>query len=288
MVVGEYRLYHYAPSLVAAIAATACFGLITTCHLIHYFAQRTWFFTPFILGGIFETIGYLGRIINSQQTPNWTTAPYIMQELLLLIAPSSFTASIYMILGRIIRVTKGDSRSLIPARSVTRIFVIVDVVAFLAQAGGGGILAQATTTSRQHLGNGIIIGGLLVQIIFFALFILVSVIFHLRMRRDPTRRGRKTHVKWHRFLIVLYITNVLILTRCVFRVIEFAQGTNGTLQSHEIWLYIFDGLLMFLVMIILLIYHPSRLLTTAKVRDTSQIRRRRKRRTHPSPRRREY
>lgn len=48
----EYRLYEYNPSTAAAITATACFGLITICHLIHYFAQRTWFFTPFIIGGI--------------------------------------------------------------------------------------------------------------------------------------------------------------------------------------------------------------------------------------------
>ncbi|PYI08042.1 RTA1-domain-containing protein [Aspergillus sclerotiicarbonarius CBS 121057] len=260
MVVGDYQLYRYAPSLAAAIAATVCFGLITTCHLIHYIAQRTWFFTPFVIGGMFETIGYIGRIINSQQTPNWTTGPYIMQELLLLVAPSLFAASIYMILGRIILVTKGDSRSLIPGRWITRIFVVGDIIAFLAQAGGGGILSQATTSSQERLGNWVIIGGLLVQIIFFVLFILVSGLFHVRMRNHPTRQARKTRVPWNRFLGVLYITNGLILARSVFRVIEFAQETDGALQRREVWLYVFDGLLMFLVMVILLLYHPSRLI----------------------------
>ena len=162
----EYRLYEYNPSTAAAITATACFGLITVCHLIHYFAQRTWFFTPFIIGGIcmlpfptslsiychkqlvtarplntdtyiVETTGYTARIINSQQPPlQWTTAPYIMQELLLLLAPSLFSASIYMILSRIIRLSKGEERSPVPARWITRIFVIGDVVAILGQATG--------------------------------------------------------------------------------------------------------------------------------------------------------
>ncbi|RAL02167.1 RTA1 domain-containing protein [Aspergillus ibericus CBS 121593] len=256
MVVGDYQLYRYAPSLAAAIAATVCFGLITTCHSIHYIAQRTWFFTPFIIGGIC-------RILNSQQTPNWSTGPYIMQELLLLIAPSLFAASIYMILGRIIQATKGDSRSLIPGRWITRIFVIGDIIAFFAQAGakttGGGILAQAKTSSQERLGNWVIIGGLLVQIIFFVLFIFVSGVLHVRMRRHPTRQARKTRVPWDRFLGVLYLTNGLILARSVYRVIEFAEGSDGALQRREVWLYVFDGLLMFLVMVVLLLYHPSRL-----------------------------
>lgn len=59
-----------------------------------------------------------------------------MQELLLLLAPSLFSASIYMVLSRIIRVSKGEERSPVPARWITRIFVIGDVVAILGQATG--------------------------------------------------------------------------------------------------------------------------------------------------------
>lgn len=59
-----------------------------------------------------------------------------MQELLLLLAPSLFAASIYMVLSRIIRVSKGEERSPVPARWITRIFVVGDVVAILGQATG--------------------------------------------------------------------------------------------------------------------------------------------------------
>ncbi|OJI88023.1 hypothetical protein ASPTUDRAFT_61421 [Aspergillus tubingensis CBS 134.48] len=276
----KYRLYEYTPSTAAAIAATACFGLITICHLIHYFAQRTWFFTPFIIGGIFETTGYTARIINSQQPPlQWTTAPYIMQELLLLLAPSLFSASIYMVLSRIIRVSKGEERSPVPARWITRIFVIGDVVAILGQATGGGILSQTSfsttssksNTSRQNLGNWIIIGGLIAQIIFFGLFILASGVFDARMskRPYPPRRTRSRHrhhqprrrrsPPWRQLLRVLYVVDMLIIARCIFRVVEFAQGRTGMLQRKEVWMYVFDGLLMFLVMAVLLLWHPSRL-----------------------------
>ncbi|RAH76588.1 RTA1-domain-containing protein [Aspergillus japonicus CBS 114.51] len=254
-----YLLYQYAPSLPAAIAATVCFGLLTISHAIHYCAQRTWFFTPFIIGGIFETTGYTGRIINSTQTPNWTTAPYIMQSLLLLVAPSLFAASIYMILARIIRLTDGDTRSVLPAHWITRVFVVGDVLAFLAQAGGGGLLAKSNSSTTTKTANWIVITGLAIQIVFFAAFILVSAIFHRRMRSHPTRRARRTRVPWSGFLWVLYLTNALILGRSVFRVVEFAMGRDGVLQRREVWLYVFDGGVMALVMLLLLVWHPSRL-----------------------------
>jgi hypothetical protein len=50
---------------------------------------------------------------------------------------------------------------------------------------------------------------------------------------------------------------VLILIRSVYRVIEFIQGDNGYVISHEVFLYVFDALMMFLVMIVMNVFHPS-------------------------------
>jgi hypothetical protein len=59
-----------------------------------------------------------------------------MQSLLLLLAPALFAASIYMVLGRIIRLTDGESHSLIKARWLTKVFVAGDVLSFLTQSTG--------------------------------------------------------------------------------------------------------------------------------------------------------
>lgn len=83
-----------------------------------------------------EVFGYVGRAINSKQTPNWATGPYIMQSLLLLLAPTLFAASIYMVLGRIILLTDGEIHSLIRARWLTKFFVAGDVLSFLTQSAG--------------------------------------------------------------------------------------------------------------------------------------------------------
>lgn len=83
-----------------------------------------------------EWIGFVGRAISSQQSPEWTLGPYIMQTLLLLVAPALFAASIYMVLGRIIVLADGESHALIKKKRLTKLFVGGDIASFLLQAGG--------------------------------------------------------------------------------------------------------------------------------------------------------
>ena len=83
-----------------------------------------------------EFVGYIGRALSSKETPNWTLGPYIIQALLLLVAPALFAASIYMTLGRIILVVEGEQYSLIRKRFLTKIFVLGDVLSFFIQAAG--------------------------------------------------------------------------------------------------------------------------------------------------------
>jgi len=60
----------------------------------------------------------------------------MVQTLLLLLGPSFFAASIYMILGRIIRLTGGEIHSPIRPKRLTKIFVLGDVLSFCVQSGG--------------------------------------------------------------------------------------------------------------------------------------------------------
>lgn len=65
-----------------------------------------------------------------------TLGPYVVQTLLLLVAPALFAASIYMILGRIIVSTDAESHSLVKKRWLTKIFVTSDVLSFFIQLAG--------------------------------------------------------------------------------------------------------------------------------------------------------
>lgn len=83
-----------------------------------------------------EVIGYVGRSIGAHEYPDCTLVPYILNILLPLVAPALFAASIYMVLGRIIRKTGGEELSLIRVTWLTKIFVLGDILSFLVQVIG--------------------------------------------------------------------------------------------------------------------------------------------------------
>jgi hypothetical protein len=74
------------------------------------------------------------------------------------------------------------------------------------------------------LGENVIIGGLIVQILFFTCFVVTAGLFHARLVRVPTGKSMQVYTLWQRSLCSLYAGSVLIWIRCVFRLIEYAQG----------------------------------------------------------------
>ncbi|PWY95620.1 RTA1 like protein [Aspergillus sclerotioniger CBS 115572] len=255
-----FVLYRYDPSYAAAVVFAIGFLLTALGHIWQTVQSGSRSMTPFIIGIAFETLGYISRAINAKQTPNWSIAPYAGQNLLLLLGPSLLAASVYMILGRIIRLVDGDTRAPIRPGRLTKIFVTGDVLSFLFQSGGGGILAQAKEPSKVKLGERMINIGLFVQILFFGVFIIVSYIFHRNIRNRPTERSISLAVPWERLLFVLYAVSALIMVRSIYRLAEYIQGSSGSLQGHEVYIYVFDATLMLLGCLTLNVFHPSQAL----------------------------
>ncbi|RAL04449.1 RTA1 domain-containing protein [Aspergillus ibericus CBS 121593] len=251
-----FEYYYYYPSLAAAVIFIICFLLTTLLHTFQLIRTKTWFFIPFLIGGYFEWIGYCARAVSSNQSPNWTLGPFLVQSLLPLVAPALFAASIYMELGRLIVVLHAEKHSLIRVKWLTKIFVTGDVLSFLLQAGGAGLMGSHSQSGATN-GSHIIVVGLVVQILFFGFFIISTAIFHHRMEQSPT--SYSFNINWRKLIWVLYSASVLILVRSIYRLIEYIQGFGGYLLSHEAYLYVFDALLMFAVMLLFHVVHPSEL-----------------------------
>lgn len=84
-----------------------------------------------------EAIGYGGRAVNaSEDSGEWSKGPYIIQALLLLLGPPFYAASIYMVLGRLIRLLEADKYSMVRLKWLTKIFLFGDVASILAQGMG--------------------------------------------------------------------------------------------------------------------------------------------------------
>ncbi|KAH9211067.1 RTA1 like protein-domain-containing protein [Leptodontidium sp. 2 PMI_412] len=249
-------LFEYDPSVAAAIIFAVLFGIAMVTHGYQLIRTRTWFMLAFLIGGIFEFGGYIARVFTAQETPNWSIGPFIIQHLLLLVAPALLAASIYMELGRIILLVHGEKHSIISRIWLTKIFVGGDIVSFLAQAIGAGSMA-GHSTSAIKTGQTIILCGLVAQILFFMLFAVTAAIFHLRLLHTPTQKVLNDAIPWRKHMFALYASSFLILIRCVFRLVEYAQGRTGYLMSNEVFLYLFDSVLMLGTMIIFAMIHPS-------------------------------
>ena len=98
-----------------------------------------------LISNAVEWIGYVGRAVSANQSPNWTLGPYVVQIMFILVAPALFAATIYMELGRIIMLCDGKQHSLVPLRWLTKIFVAGDVLSFVLQALGEQDVFSALT-----------------------------------------------------------------------------------------------------------------------------------------------
>ncbi|PHH55122.1 Protein RTA1 [Ceratocystis fimbriata CBS 114723] len=251
-------LYKYDPSFAAAVVFTIGFLLSSLVHAFQIVKTKSWFFIPFLMGSIFEVIGYACRGIGAKETPDWSMGPFIMQSLLLLLGPTFYAASIYMILGRLITLLEAQEYSLVRPSWLTKFFLVGDIASILLQGMGGGKLANADTASQRSSGENLIVGGLVVQILFFTLFMVVTCLFHMRIKKKPTSAIKRLDNTWYRLLLVLYAASFLILVRSLFRMIEYIQGSESVLQTEEIFIYVLDATLMLIASVLLNIFHPSK------------------------------
>ncbi|GIC86380.1 RTA1 domain-containing protein [Aspergillus udagawae] len=263
-----FVLYHYEPSLLAAIVFSVLFNITTLAHLYQRVKFGSKYMNPFIVGGLFQVIGY-GCRAASHFFENSTTL-YAIQSLLVLLAPTLYAASIYMILGRTIQFLHAERLSPVPVRWMTKTFVAGDILSFILQGAGGGVMSAGSANS-QDIGTYIIVAGLGVQLLFFGVFVIVAFLFHFRFSSSENAGSAAStsgKVPWARswkgLLWVLYLVSGLILIRSTFRMVEFAQGFNGYLISHEIFMYVLDTALMFVLMVVMNVVHPSSVLGRAK------------------------
>ncbi|KAL9072469.1 MAG: hypothetical protein Q9157_005093 [Trypethelium eluteriae] len=194
--------------------------------------------------------------------------PYIQQSLLLLVAPALFAASIYMILGRMILITHSAQLSPLRPTRLTAFFVCGDIISFVVQATGDALMAGHKANSLS-MGKNVVLVGLALQLAWFVAFVVVARVWQRRVVRWMVSMSADAEhpllrLSWDRHLKVLYTASGLILVRSVFRLIEYGMGNDGYLMRHEVFLYLFDALLMIAVVVVFLIIHPSGILGQGK------------------------
>ncbi|KXL49097.1 hypothetical protein M433DRAFT_164139 [Acidomyces richmondensis BFW] len=255
------NLYKYTPSVGGSVFFILVFLGATTSHAWYSWYSRYKRFIPLIIGGLLEFIGYCIRA----GAHNYLTAigPFALQNLFLLLAPIFFAATIYMLLGTIIRTLNAEDLSPIRLSRLTKTFVTADVLCLIIQGNGGSLQAIDSSSIKinlQLIGKWVVVGGLTIQILTFGGFILICRRFHRRLLDHPISASISPSIQWEKCMKVLYVVSGLIVLRNLVRTIEYCQGFDGWIIQHEAMLFIFDAVPMSLLLLILLVWHPARLL----------------------------
>ncbi|THV92270.1 RTA1-domain-containing protein, partial [Aureobasidium pullulans] len=186
--------------------------------------NKTWFCIPLVIGCFMEFVGYAARASAAGKTDSLMT--FSIQSSWILIAPTLFAASIYMCFGRLVRHLHAESYSIIPAKWLTKTFVLGDVLSFLIQGGAAGMLIIQNLAT---VGKAMVILG---------------------VERD---------VDWLGVMRMLYAVSGLIMIRSIFRLVEYGEGMDGYLISHEWTAYLFDAVPMIAVTGIYFFKFPAQL-----------------------------
>ncbi|GAA5938517.1 hypothetical protein JCM3775_002151 [Rhodotorula graminis] len=217
-----------------------------------------------LVGMTCMTLGFLLRVKNN----------YAWQFLFTFLSPCAFLAHGYVVLKHIAKALDREVSSaclFIPARGLVYIFVLSDVVTFMAQTAGTVLVIIGG--KWLSLGEKLAISGLALALASFSLFTVLLVVFTKRIRaRDSdvyfprTSTRRSTFNPWSKepvddlrtLLVVLGLTCIAILVRSVFRLIEQCDGFFGYIATHEAYLYAFDSTPLWLGMALFCVVWPPR------------------------------
>ncbi|KAL3294525.1 7-aminocholesterol resistance protein [Colletotrichum asianum] len=243
---GKVLFYPYTPSKATGVIFLFLFAGISLYHIFLIRKFKTKYFIPMVLGG--DTFGHLGRAWAGSAP--LSPKPFMLQLMLILVAPVFTSATLYITLGRLKESLLGHPRR---RCSPTSIFILTDIVAFCTQIGGS--LVQVIANPKiMEIGGHVVPGGLL-----FQLFVLV-VYFALIVRFQRATQREVIYVEhWRRYVWTLVVSVVAVWVRNLVRAAEFGEGWYGFVNQHEAMMYIFDSFLMFSVMVAFAVFHPGQL-----------------------------
>jgi hypothetical protein len=211
-------IYFYDPSLTASIIFTILyiFPFIYHFHLSVVApwtgkSSRAGYFIPVMIGAAIEVGAYALRAASVKKPDN--IGLYAISSTLIVIAPVLVCASLYILIGRLIQSTEKEPLLLFGKVSpawIPRIFVTSDILSFLTQASGSGIASSNNWEGTQkNIGVGVLIGGLVLQLVTFALFLLIVIWFD--MRSKPSSQGSSMERGVRLVLNGIYVAGFFIM-----------------------------------------------------------------------------
>ncbi|KAF9219550.1 hypothetical protein BS17DRAFT_788986 [Gyrodon lividus] len=257
----------YRPDKMAAGVAGALYLLATISLFARLFSNRAWWGLYLPIGSAFMSLGLFMRIPMAMY-PN-SLPIFMVQQLFTILPPAAYLAFNYVLYGRFMVTCIDPKYSLIKSKRVAKYFVISDITTLLIQGGGGGLESSNNSTGIR-IGADALLGGLILQTLSFALFIVLVLHAYRGLVKDGVRPSQEP---WGMILWTLFFSSALFLVRCIYRVVELGQLTGGGdyLMTHEIYFYMFDLLPLLVGICTYIIFWPPKYLATKDLHSMNSM-----------------
>ncbi|UPK93076.1 hypothetical protein LCI18_004011 [Fusarium solani-melongenae] len=275
LIAGYDTSYGYVPTFGAGIAFCILFLLSTSVHVFQFARVRRWTSLTFALGAMTELIGWAGRTLSSKCPYNGDA--FLMQITTLIIAPTFFTAGLYVILGTLIN-RLGRSSSLLGPKMYAIVFLTADIVALVIQAIGGALASTEAdkVNGDTETGTNIMVAGIVFQMAAMVVFTGLVLDFMRRVFIKKTylsygkaglERPNCLPVTYAWLLVAVCVSLGMIFIRSIYRTVELAQGWEGYLITHEGYFIALDASLMIVAVGIFNFLDPVFLLPDKDIRE---------------------
>ncbi|KAF2867532.1 hypothetical protein BDV95DRAFT_598183 [Massariosphaeria phaeospora] len=263
----EGSLYFYAPNKIAAACFTAAFLVSGITHLWQCKQYKSFKVTGLHpLCCLMFTVGFALREWGAFDFDRLYV--YMFSQILIMCAPPILELANYHVLGRILYYVPYFS-PMHPGRTLTTFGFISGIVEVMNALGVSYIASKTATDKYLKLGHILMKLSLFIQVLVIIAFCLLAGAFQSRCARGGvhTRSVRSP-------LLTLYMSMMLILVRCVYRIIEhFAIGgiprkpepgfdimRISPVYRYEWYFYVFEATLMIVNTVLWNFRHPRRYL----------------------------
>ncbi|KAF2471147.1 putative RTA1 domain protein [Lindgomyces ingoldianus] len=191
---------------------------------------------------------------------------YILSQVFIYVCPPLLELANYHILGRILYYVPYLA-PLPPGRVLSTFGALIALVETLNALGVSLSANPSSSHSQQELGTRLTIAALAIQLVVIVIFIALAAIFHRRCAKANIHAKAVSTP-----LITLYMSMLLILIRCIYRLIEHMGNTTVQLDDlqalknlspilrYEWFFYIFEAALMLTNSVLWNVRNPGRYL----------------------------
>lgn len=274
----DHNFYGFTPNFGANLAALIGFAILWAWNtVVGLYTKQWWFGIAFFLACGLETAGYIGRTL-SHSNPT-IKDDFMIQIICLTIAPAFFMAGVYYLLAKL-AVIYGGGITRIRPNFYSTLFISCDLFSIVLQGIGGGMSSAASDQGKSTApGTHTMVAGLAVQVASMTMFLFFTVDFFWRV----TRKVRETklnnpgfsdadvdallfepkyaHIRrkptFPLLIAAIGVCTFLVLIRCIYRLIELAEGWKGYLITHETYFLILEALVVFLGTATISFVHPG-------------------------------